>query len=298
MAFRSFAAGALASLLLPVAAWSLDLPAQAPAAVPNESIQLTFEGRPGPLVPERVGQRVKVEAWFLGRPLPLDRCAVTFPGDWARLEIHDSGKFGWITVTKMDKGTHELTDEEFRYEIKIEFKAAIVGTARIPAKLALNVPCRLHRLQSTITLPSGVTKPFDLLTHPDIVPVTEKDVFVWPPAPATEVVIWRKALWVGFSTEEVDLDEATFRGMKPCKVILVALRLKLKTGGTRWLYTNVVPTTLRHPGWDDQASRLRLPVFPDSLAVYREAAAWFKGRSIPFEGLVDTSHVEGDLTGR
>jgi len=105
-------------------------------------------------------------------------------------------------------------------------------------------------------------------------------------------------LWVGITTKEIEWADGVPRGIEPAGVVLVAVRLRLKSGGVRWIYTNIVPSTLQHRGWDDEASKLRLPVFPGSGEIYRQAAIYFKARSVPFEGLSDISHVQGELTGK
>lgn len=271
-------------------------PAVGPGPLPGEDIQLTFDGKPGPFAPTRVGQTVRVEAWFLGRPLPLDRCDVAFPGGWAKLDVHSSGKYGTLTVVRMDQSSRELSDEEFTYGIRVAIKMQTQATTRLPATLTLDAPFRFHRLDATIKLPSGTVKPFDLRSHPDIQPVRPEDVYAWPSE--TEVILWKNALWVGFTTQEIEWADGVPRGIEPAGVVLVAVRIRLKTGGERWIYTNFIPTSLRHRGWDDQVSALRLPVFPGSEKVYRDATTFFRARGVPFGSLDDTSRVRGEKTGR
>ena len=270
-------------------------PATGPGVIPDEGLHLTFDGKPDPFVPQQIGQRVKVQAWFLGRSVPLDKLKITFPRGWAKLNLHHSGTYGWLKVLKLDVSDRDLGPEN-RYAYTIELKVASKGETKRGVTLTLDVPYRLHRLDATIKLTSGKVKNFDLRTHPDIYPVEPKDVYVWPLE--NEVLLWKNKLWVGLKTQELVWKDGVAPGIKPAGVVLVAVKLRQRSGGNRWLYTNIIPTTLQHPGWDDEASKLRLPVFPGSAKIYRDAAAYYRARGVPFKGLADISHVRGELTGK
>jgi len=260
-----------------------------PDTVLDESLHLTFDGKPGPFLPSKVGQKVKLRAWFLGRPMPLDKCKITFQKGWAKLDIHYDGKYGWLTVKKLDVSGRDLGPEN-RYSYKIEFNISARGETKRGVTLTLDSPYSLHELAATVKLPSGKIKDFNLRSHPDIYPVSTNDVYVWPSS-KTEVVLFRNKLWIGMKDDDLTSADTVTNTINRSRVVLVAVKLKQKSGGTRWLYTNFVPFNLKRPGWDDEASKLRLPVFSGSSIVYRDAARYFKAKGVPFDGLSDISHI-------
>jgi hypothetical protein len=260
-----------------------------PDTVLDESLHITFDGKPDPFTPSSVGQKVKVRAWFLGRPMPLDKCKITFPKDWAKLEIHSDGKYGWLTVLKLDVSARDLGPEN-SYEYKIEFNVSARGETKLGVDLTLDSPYSLHELAATIKLSSGKIKNFDLRKHDDIFPTSPDQVYVWPPD-ETEVVLFRDKLWIGTKDDDLVSADTVTSTVNRARVVLVAVKLKLKTGGIRWIYTNFAPFNLKRPGWDDEASSLRLPVFPGSGIVYRDAARYFSAKGVPFDSLSDISHI-------
>ena len=280
-------------LVLPL--FASGYPAMGPGTLPDEGLHLTFDGDASPFVPQRVGQKVKVEAWFLGRRVPLDKCKVRFPGNWAKLEMHHSGVYGWLRVINLDISGRDLGPKN-KYAYTIELKVASRGESSRGVRLSLDKPYRLHRLDASIELTSGKVKPFDLRTHPDIYPVRPEDVYVWPSG--NDVLLWKGHLWVGVNTKEVLWADGRAKGLEPSNVVLIAVKLRQRSGGERWIYTNLMPATIEHRNWDDEVSQLRLPVFPGSAEFYREAENYFNARGVPFDSLRDISHVRGELTGK
>lgn len=260
-----------------------------PDTVQDESLHITFDGKPDPFTPSTVGQRVKIRAWFLGRPMPLDKCKISFPKKWASLKIHHEGKYGWLTVLKMDVSGRDLGPEN-SYEYKIEFNVSARGETKRGVDLTLDSPYSLHELAATVKLSSGKVKKFDLRKHADIYPTSTDQVYVWPPR-ETEVVLFRDKLWIGTKDDDLVAADTVTSTINRSKIVLVAVKLKLKTGGIRWIYTNFAPFNLKRPGWDDEVSKLRLPVFSGSGIVYRDAAKYFRAKGVPFTSLSDISHI-------
>jgi len=260
-----------------------------PDSVQDESLHLTFNGKADPFTPSFVGEKVKIRAWFLGRPMPLDKCKINFPKGWAVLKIHHDGKYGWLTVKKLDVSGRELGIEN-RDAYKIEFNVSAKGETKRGVSLTLESPSSFHELAATIKLSSGKIKNFDLRKHSDIYPTTVEQVYVWPPK-KTEVILFRNKIWVGMKDDDLVASGAVTSSIDRSQIVLVAVKLRLKTGGIRWIYTNFSPFNLKRPGWDDEVSKLRLPVFSGSGLVYRDASKYFKSCGVPFDGLSDNSRI-------
>ena len=213
-------------------------------------LEILFDGRPGPFVPEAVGQRVRLEVRLVGSLIPLKICSIRVPGDWATVKLDPDGVKGW-RVSLRDPSLH------------------------------LDPKYAMFRLDGAVRTTAGRTKPFPLQGNPELLPIRRADVYTFPPPPASTVWLRGKEIWVGAPAQPSTVDgrcaEVTVRPL------VIAIRVRPKKGAPRWLYLNLAPNAAVREGWDDEGSHLRLPPFHGSEDYVRELRRYFRSKGIPFE---------------
>lgn len=249
------------------------------AALSAETLDLRFDGRPGPFVPSKVGERVRLEARLVGNLIPLRLCSLRIPGQWAVVKLDHDGIKGWLTVRKLAGSGRKL--ERPSYELQVSLRVQGKSQSLREPSLHLRPEFVMYRLEGAVLTAAEQRKSFPLQGNPELLPIRRADIYTYPPPPRSKVWLRGKEIWVGAPALPSDVDGRTAE--VTVRPLIVAIRVRPRKGSHRWLYLNLAPNAAVREGWDDEGSQLTLPPFQGSEAYYGKVRSFFRAKGVPFQ---------------